>query len=164
MSTLIFDAKAVARLMTHATNSPVRIATWGERLEEGARIRGVKVDDVPIEQWDDLTAEAEDFIPPPALHFVHDQGLYLMSNGRPSQPKDDPNRVIYAEGFNPEKEAFEDWWEGARAIVGGDDFVEPLPIDQHIEPARKMLNGSIEPTHFFIKVEGYMFSYGFEWL
>lgn len=161
--TMYFDGTDVARLMIHATDATVRLPTWGERLVEGARMKGVEVDDVPIEEWDNLTHDAEDFIPPPALHFVHDQGLYVMSNGRPQLDMDDPQRVIYADGFDPEKNAFEDWWEGARNIVGGDDFVEPLPIDAHIEAARKIMNGSIKDPRFIIEANGNAFSYGFEW-
>jgi len=67
----------------------------------------------------------------PALWFVHDQGLYLMSNGEPPQKgeKEGKLRVAYADGFDPSKGEFEDWWDGAREIVGGDDFVEPIPVE-----------------------------------
>lgn len=161
--TLTFNPKDVARLMAHAAESSVRLPTWGEKLAEGARIRGVEIDDVEVSEWDALTHEAEEFIPPPALHFVHDRGLYLMSNGRPNLPQADPGRVIYAEGFDPDKESFDDWWEGARAIVGGDDFVEPLSLSQgQLDAARAILDGRLNATHFHIEVTDTSLAYRFE--
>ena len=65
----------------------------------------------------------------PAVLLVHEQGVYLMSNG---QPRDilgadaaDRSFCAYAIGCHPEKDA--DWYETARGLVGGDDFVETLP-------------------------------------
>lgn len=51
--------------------------------------------------------------------LVKDQGVYLMSTG--AKAKD--NKVVYAEGFDPSKVAFDDWWEG------GDDSIDRLPHD-----------------------------------
>lgn len=64
--------------------------------------------------------------PQPGLLFVHDQGVYLMSNGDPRDTDGDKAYVAYAEGCDPDKD--ENWWENSRALVGGDDFVEVLPI------------------------------------
>jgi hypothetical protein len=64
----------------------------------------------------------------PALLFVHDQGVYLMSNG---MPRTDPNTVAYAEGCNPGVGEFDDWYGMSRELVGGDDFVEILPIHDY---------------------------------
>ena len=50
--------------------------------------------------------------------------------GEPTMDDDDPNRVIYAEGFDPNRNTFDEWWVEARDVVGGDDFVEALPIHQ----------------------------------
>ena len=59
----------------------------------------------------------------PAILFVHDSGVYLMSNNRVrGQP------VAYAAGCNPNIGTFEDWYQTSRELVGGDDFVEILPI------------------------------------
>jgi hypothetical protein len=65
----------------------------------------------------------------PAVLLVHDQGVYLTSN---SKPRDivgadaaDRSFCAYAIGCHPEKDA--DWYETARGLVGGDDFVETLP-------------------------------------
>ena len=61
----------------------------------------------------------------PAILFVHDQGVYLMSNGIPRAGKD---HVTYAEGCNPNVGEFDEWYSMSRELVGGDDFVEILPI------------------------------------
>jgi hypothetical protein len=61
------------------------------------------------------------------LYFVHDQGLYLMSPGllRDDNPEGQTNHLCaYAEGCDPERDG--EWWDNARAIVGGDDFGEDI--------------------------------------
>lgn len=68
--------------------------------------------------------------PKPALLFVHDQGVYLMSNGLPpdlissSPPR---SYTVYAEHCHPDRD--ENWWETSRALVGGDDFGEIIGVD-----------------------------------
>src|SRR6516162_8730636 len=74
----------------------------------------------------------------PAVLLVHDQGVYLVSSGKPrdivgadaTDRKDaakDEGRSFcaYAIGCHPGKDA--DWYETARGLVSGDDFVETLP-------------------------------------
>ena len=66
----------------------------------------------------------------PSLWLVHDQGVYLMSNGKPGDRVDQEDAkffVVYAEGCNPNTD--EDWWETAREAVGGDDFAEPIALE-----------------------------------
>ncbi len=71
--------------------------------------------------------------PRPALCFVHDDGVYVMSNGLPRDipPGADPDKartyVAYAKDCDRTKDA--DWWENSRALVGGDDFVELIGVD-----------------------------------
>ena len=68
--------------------------------------------------------------PIPSLFLVHDDGVYLMSAGKPHLPNPDKpkmSKVVYAEGCNPDTD--EDWWDASRALVGGDDFAEALPLD-----------------------------------
>jgi len=69
----------------------------------------------------------------PALLFVHDQGVYLMSNGEPRllTEGDASNHVIYAKGCDPSVGEFDDWYGMSRELVGGDDFVEILPIPDY---------------------------------
>lgn len=163
--TLIFKARDVARLIVHAVEAEKHTATWTTLLHEGARREGVNLDDVDFKEWDRLVqvAKDSDFDPEPALNFVHDQGIYLMSNGKPQLADDDPGRVIYAEGFDPSKESFDDWWEGARAIVGGDDFVEPLPLDARlIRMARAFASFTTNPPAFYVEVTEESFTFGFD--
>jgi hypothetical protein len=69
----------------------------------------------------------------PAVLLVHDQGIYLVSNGKPrdivgadATDKDEGRSFCaYAIGCHPEKDA--DWYQTARGLVGSDDFVETLP-------------------------------------
>jgi hypothetical protein len=65
----------------------------------------------------------------PGLFFVHDQGVYLMSNGNPGlMREDDPHhhQVVYAAGMSPSDK---NWWETSRRAVGGDDFAELIPLE-----------------------------------
>lgn len=67
---------------------------------------------------------------PAGLWLVHDEGVYLMSNGKPSLPRGDNNnssKVVYAEYCHPQED--EDYYDNAREEVGGDDFAEYLPLD-----------------------------------
>lgn len=163
---LLFDPMHVARLVLHAAASPKHTPTWTALLREGARMAGKDLDDPNVDyaQWDGFVeaAKAADFDPPAALSFVKDQGIYVMSNGKPQLDNDDPGRVIFAQGFDPTKDAFDDWWEGARQLVGGDDFVEPLYLDEaQISRAHLIAGGKLEADSFFIEVSDEMLSYGF---
>jgi len=93
----------------------------------------------------------------PALLFVHDQGVYLMSNGIPHLLSEDGNshQVIYAEGCNPDVGEFDDWYLTSRDLVGGDDFVEILPIHDY------WLGDCDRFETFEINATGSSISYGF---
>jgi uncharacterized protein YozE (UPF0346 family) len=67
--------------------------------------------------------------PQPALFFVHDQGIYLMTNAtRTKEEVERGDRVAYAKGCNPKKD--EDFYERSRYLVGGDDFADTLPVSE----------------------------------
>jgi hypothetical protein len=59
--------------------------------------------------------------------LVGDQGVYLMHNGQ--TPEGGKNHVVYAVECNPEKVAFDEWWDVKRATFGGDDGVDFLSSD-----------------------------------
>jgi hypothetical protein len=68
----------------------------------------------------------------PALLLVHDDGVYLMSNGEPGDPLDGKGEgkffrryVAYAQGCDPRTDG--GWYDTSRDLVGGDDFSEILP-------------------------------------
>ena len=134
-----FNAVDVAALIVHAVDAPSRQPSWTQRLAEGARQAGKDIDDIDVLDWPAVADTVSDeFDPGPSLLFVHDQGLYLMSNGHPNLP--DQNRTVYADGFSPHTVPFEEWWEAARDLVGGDDFVEALPVQGHlVDDARTVL-------------------------
>lgn len=91
----------------------------------------------------------------PSMMLVHDQGVYLMSAGVPGmlakgnweeyheakarrkagEDVELPSlrhRVAYAKGMDPYAEDDDrnddDWWDVARSVVGGDDFVVFLEL------------------------------------
>ena len=110
MSRLMFDLAALRPIVDHALKAPEHAPTFGQTP--------------PIA---------------PALWLVKDDGIYLMSNGRPRQIADDSpatgqdqdgqSLVVYAEGFDPKKADPMAVWFAARDAVGGDDFGEPLPAE-----------------------------------
>lgn len=102
MPTCVFKTDEVRRCVEHALNS----TAWGMG-------------------WSDEP-------PAPRLFFVHDQGVYLMSNGDPKDMVTVNGRemayVAYAENCNPNVD--EDWWDNSRDLVGGDDFAETIKADR----------------------------------
>ena len=56
--------------------------------------------------------------------LVKDQGVYFMAERGESRPDGRRKTMAYAVGCNPDVDAFDDWWELARAELGGDDFGE----------------------------------------
>ena len=110
MSRLMFDLAALRPIVEHALSASEHAPTFGQTP--------------PIA---------------PALWLVKDDGIYLMSNGRPRQIADDSpatgqdqdgqSLVVYAEGFDPTKADPVAVWYAAREAVGGDDFGEPLPAE-----------------------------------
>lgn len=78
-------------------------------------------------EWDTAFSEEP---PSPRLLFVHDNGVYLMSNGIPRDLIDEQNNyVAYAEGCDPRVGTFDEWYNTSKALVGGDDFVETITVD-----------------------------------
>jgi hypothetical protein len=64
----------------------------------------------------------------PALWLVGDDGVYLMSNGKPAlKPEEgDGHFVVYADQINPKTMAFDDWWAAKNTAFGGDDGVDGI--------------------------------------
>jgi len=66
------------------------------------------------------------------LDFVKDRGIYIMSGSTErllSESDSNSSLCIYAQGYDPK---VPDCWDKCREAVGGDDFVECLPIDDSI--------------------------------
>jgi hypothetical protein len=107
MARLIFKASDVRRVVEHSIASP-----------EQSR----HVIDYDAKTGEPITKAVD----APAVLLVHDQGLYLMSNGNPRDiVKGTSSFVAYARGCDPV--ADDDWYDTAHALVGGDDFGETLP-------------------------------------
>lgn len=111
MPNLIFKAADLLRVVDHSLAAP----------KQGAQL---------IDYRDGKAITA----PPaaPAILLVHDQGVYIMSNGQPGDPLEGKPKgrhfsryVAYAQGCDPRTDA--GWYDTARALVGGDDFGECLP-------------------------------------
>lgn len=114
MGRLIFSAAEVKPILDHTLTAPAQRKAWGRE---------------PFTE--------------PQVCLVHDEGVYLMSNGEPRQL--DPRRgatrhdgrdfrpYTYGEGFSLVAYALGcdprtgDVWDHCRELVGGDDFSEYLP-------------------------------------
>lgn len=66
------------------------------------------------------------------LLLVKDSGLYLMAEQGERVPETGRRQVAYAEGFDPDNVAFDDWYDALRDICGGDDFAETLSADSAV--------------------------------
>ena len=117
MGKLIFDAKDVKRVVEHSI-----AANKQGRMIVGIDGPNVKYG-VPSE---------------PSVLLVHDDGVYLMSNGEPRDivsggdgKGGGKSFCAYARGCHPEKDA--QWWDNSRDLVGGDDFGETLPWAEEIK-------------------------------
>ena len=121
MQTCVFKTAEVRRCIEHALNSKNWKMGWS----------------------------SED--PAPALFFVHDEGVYLMSNGEPGDPKSRSEiglYAAYAEGCDPDLNP-DDWWDTSRVLVGGDDFAEVIPVT-----AEELLScDEFEELHVIITAE-----------
>lgn len=63
------------------------------------------------------------------LVLVKDQGVYFMSERGERTPEGRQKLIAYAVGCNPDVDAYENWWELARAEFGDTAFAE------YIDPA-----------------------------
>jgi hypothetical protein len=113
MTKLVFDAATVRSIVEHMTAA----TEW--RKEYGAKGKGH-----------------------PQLVLVHDEGIYVMSNGVPGlKAGDDKKHVVaYAKGYNPHTDR--DVLERARDAVGGDDFAEYLTLSAN--QTASILSGDIK--------------------
>jgi len=110
MARLIFKASDVLKVAMHSVKNQQReIADWATANEANGF---TPKREVPKE---------------PHVILVHDQGVYLMSNGNHGEGKTPSTErlIAYAKGCHPDKD--KDWYDNARDLVGGDDFADYLP-------------------------------------
>ncbi|RXG91627.1 DUF3085 domain-containing protein [Bradyrhizobium zhanjiangense] len=125
MQYLIFKAADLLRVVQHSLAAPKQ----SEQLDHYEAEPPYRAITKPVEA--------------PSVLLVHDQGVYLMSNGWPRDiAKGETSYVAYAEGCNPDRDR--DWWETSRQLVGGDDFGECLPWAAEI--AQQISEGATEIT------------------
>jgi hypothetical protein len=107
MPKLTFHAADVRRVVEHSLSAPAQ--------------RDYMVD-YDRTTFDSIMGQPE----APAVCLVHDDGVYLMSNGTPRDIDHGTHSFCaYAKGCNPKTDA--GFYETARNLVGGDDFGEVLP-------------------------------------
>ncbi|SIO50055.1 Protein of unknown function [Bradyrhizobium erythrophlei] len=111
MTRLIFKAADLLRVVDHSLAAPKQAERLINYTDEGP-----------------VSAPPE----APAVLLVHDDGVYLMSNGHPADALEGKPKgkffkryVAYAQGCDPRSD--KGWYDTARALVGGDDFGECLP-------------------------------------
>ncbi|MFP1824560.1 DUF3085 domain-containing protein [Lonsdalea quercina] len=65
--------------------------------------------------------------------LVKDQGLYMMSEKGARDPDTGRQKILcYAEGFNPDIQEMDQWYDELNAICGGDDFGEYIDINSPV--------------------------------
>jgi hypothetical protein len=112
MGYLVFKANDARRVAQHSINSKLQGTTFVDYDKRGK----------PITK--DLAA--------PCVMLVHDDGVYLMSNGEPRDIVGGTSSFCaHAIGCNPKTDP---GWPGtSRALVGGDNFGETLPWAKQIK-------------------------------
>lgn len=133
MTTLRFKGSGVPAIVRHMTEATDWDQGWAERSVKRGRPK-----------------------PRPQLVFVHDDGLYILSNGKPAQMAGEGKRfVVYATGYDPRAAGV---WEKARNAVGGDDFAEyleltPTMIEAILGPRFLALTIKVSPDALEIAVQ-----------
>jgi hypothetical protein len=130
-SHLYFKMAYVVKLIDHAQKSTER--------------RG-SVDECHYIMYNDISEV------PPGLLWGKDTGIYLLTNGklREGQTYHSEQLITYALGYNPATNP--NCYDMARQAVGGDDFVEFIPIDKIREAAGDKATGflhiEVSETHY----------------
>lgn len=142
MAVFKFPAAEVAKLVELSKNAPKRRPVYSQMIDPAFRLDGKKGDFNARESDVDQTKI------PAGLWLVGDQGVYLMSNAA-EQEKNDKGRlpVVYAQGLNPDVD--EDFYEQKRAMYGGDDGSDFLPVDMFEQVLQGQ--GGVQPR--FVKIK-----------
>lgn len=124
---LTFTTSEVAPLVTHAKAAEKHRCTCEQLFDPKLHFGGkIKYDS---HDWPDSSNIDASRIEP-ALWLVKDQGAYLMSNGvdADTQNAGQQRPVAYAAACDPTALPFDEWYDNARTIVGGDDCCIALPL------------------------------------
>jgi len=154
MAVLSFDINQVRELAKHAAESAEHSPTFSQHFEKAFWKEGTgKLTD------DEIFSKRGEHLDlskiPAGLWLVKDSGIYLMSNGNPGLKREDGQRnvVCYAKGYNPSVD--EDYYDKARAAVGGDDFAEFIPLawfEETEKAGRKVMSIRMNKTSMSLKV------------
>ena len=124
MAKLVFAADALRPIVKWTVEHAPHTPTYGQQIDPKYWKEGVSVAPGEWPKREQIALEKVEA----AIHLVHDQGIYVLSSSAERDLIDaTSSRVAYARGFDPSID--DDWWEAARQAVGGDDFVEALPIE-----------------------------------
>jgi hypothetical protein len=131
MSKLYFLAGQISQCVADAYRArpDQRRATFEQLIEGGA------YEEDSLKEIPGMIALVQKSLKP-ALHLVHDEGIYIMPNCwfDETEPHKGQPTIAYALGCNPKTDGDRmDIWHLCRALVGGDDFCELLPMES-IEP------------------------------
>lgn len=120
-----FDAAVVRQLLAYAHAAPTRAPTLEQTFEGRCRRDGRDVDaeGLALADWP-TAADADPARLPIGLWLVGDQGVYLMSPGRPGLLLQGSNGHVIArsEETDPAYEP-DEWYENKRLAFGGDNGV-----------------------------------------
>lgn len=114
---LHFDRDIVVRLLAHAHDASEHTPNFSQMCERRYLKEGVVA-----KQWPGLE-DIDTAKIPAGLWLVGDQGVYLMSNGRPSlRPDETSPSSLVAKAFETDPDRHPDtWYDTKVASFGGDD-------------------------------------------
>lgn len=126
MTKLKFKVNDLRPIIEHASNAKLFEIDFIHLADKKYWKPGVKKPKDGFVKADDVDQSKIE----PHLSLVKDQGIYLMSGGDPAQWTDETKKqrvVAYAAGYHPDVD--NDWYQNARAAVGGDDFSECISLE-----------------------------------
>ena len=115
---LLFDLAGVRRLWEHAKSCTAHCPVGDQACDVAFLKPGEVLPENGFASVDQVDKEKV----PAGLVLVHDEGVYLMSNGVPDLPQG--QNVVYAVGFGPGDDDIR-----FCEVVGGDDFGQFLPAE-----------------------------------
>ncbi len=148
MAKITFDLEELRPLIEHAMSCKEHVPTYGMLDDPNILKDGEVVLKGGFARHDqiDFTKIA------PHLQLVKDEGIYIMSSGRPNLPgQDAPNKVVYAKGYGPDADYYK------VHAVSGDDFVESLdliPIRAALDAQAKSMVVQLTSSHMYMDFIG----------
>lgn len=125
MHRLKFNIEGVKKIYQHSLDHPVFTPSLSQMYEARYRKDGKPFDEAGG-RWPELD-QVDCSKLPGQFTIVKDRGIYLMAaTEKTLKGENSPNFVVYAEGFDPNKE---DVWDAAMEIMGGDDGGDMLPLE-----------------------------------